>query len=84
MRIIGSLPDNWNVVFLWTGRSKSNRDGIGAKITVKAGARVLVDEVRSGSSYVSNSDVRAHFGLGSATKIEWVQVRWPSGLVRAL
>src|SRR6266404_3580833 len=63
------------------GGSKSNRDGIGAKITVKAGARVLVDEVRSGSSYVSNSDVRAHFGLGSATKIEWVQVRWPSGLV---
>jgi hypothetical protein len=61
--------------------SKSNRDGIGAKITVKAGARTLVDEVRSGSSYVSQSDLRVHFGLGSATKIEWVQVRWPSGLV---
>ena len=61
--------------------SKSNRDGIGAKITVKAGTRTLVDEVRSGSSYVSNSDMRVHFGLGSATKIEWVQVRWPSGLV---
>ncbi len=63
-----------------SGRSKSNRDGIGAKITVKAGTRTLVDEVRSGSSYVSNSDMRVHFGLGSATKIEWVQVRWPSGL----
>jgi hypothetical protein len=61
--------------------SKSNRDGIGAKITVKTGARTLVDEVRSGSSYISNSDMRVHFGLGSATKIDWVQVRWPSGLV---
>ncbi len=45
--------------------SKSNRDGIGAKITVKAGTgtRTLVDEVRSGSSYISNSDMRVHFGL---------------------
>ncbi len=61
--------------------SKSNRDGIGAKITVKAGARTLVDEVRSGSSYISNNDMRVHFGLGAATKADWVQVRWPSGLV---
>ncbi len=61
--------------------SKSNRDGIGAKITVKAGTRTLVDEVRSGSSYISNNDMRVHFGLGSATKIDRVQIRWPSGLV---
>jgi hypothetical protein len=61
--------------------SKSNREGIGAKITVKAGARTMVDEVRSGSSYISNNDMRVHFGLGSVKKIEWVQVRWPSGLL---
>jgi len=60
---------------------RSNRDGIGAKITVKAGGRALMDEVRSGSSYISNNDMRVHFGLGAATKIEWVEVRWPSGLV---
>jgi hypothetical protein len=60
---------------------KSNRDGIGAKITVKAGARIFVDEVRSGSSYISNNDMRVHFGLGAATKIDSVEVRWPSGLV---
>jgi hypothetical protein len=60
--------------------TKSNRDGIGARVTLKAGARVLVDEVRSGSSYDSNSDMRIHFGLGSAAKIDWVQIRWPSGL----
>jgi hypothetical protein len=61
--------------------SKSNRDGIGARILVKAANRILVDEVRSGSSYISNSDMRVHFGLAASTKIEWVEVRWPSGLV---
>jgi hypothetical protein len=60
---------------------KSNRDGIGAKITVKAGARTFVDEVRSGSSFVSNSDMRVHFGLGAVTKIDSAQIRWPSGLL---
>jgi enediyne biosynthesis protein E4 len=60
---------------------KSNRDGIGAKITVKAGAGIFVDEVRSGSSYISNSDMRVHFGLGAATKVDSVEVRWPGGLV---
>jgi hypothetical protein len=59
---------------------KSNRDGIGAKIRVKIGDRVLVDEVRSGSSYDSNNDMRVHFGLGAAAKLEWLEVRWPSGL----
>jgi hypothetical protein len=61
--------------------TRSNRDGIGAKITVKVGKRTLVDEVRSGSSYISQNDLRVHFGLGSAVKIDAVQVRWPSGLV---
>jgi hypothetical protein len=60
--------------------TKSNRDGIGARIWVKAGARTLVDEVRSGSSYSSNHDMRVHFGLGTVAKIDWVDVRWPSGL----
>ena len=61
--------------------TKSNRDGIGARITVKVGSRILVDEVRSGSSYDSNNDMRVHFGLGATTKIEFAQIRWPSGLV---
>ncbi|MGH9546590.1 MAG: CRTAC1 family protein [Terriglobales bacterium] len=60
--------------------TKSNRDGIGARVSVKVGPRTLVDEVRSGSSYDSNNDVRLHFGLGTATKIDWIQIRWPSGL----
>ena len=61
--------------------TRSNRDGMGAKITVTAGKRTLVDEVRSGSSYISQNDLRVHFGLGSTAKVDAVQVRWPSGLV---
>ena len=60
---------------------RTNRDAIGARITMRAGSRVFVDEVRSGSSYDSNNDMRVHFGLGSATKLDSVQIRWPSGLV---
>jgi enediyne biosynthesis protein E4 len=61
--------------------TQSNRDAVGARIRVKAGARILVDEVRSGSSFISNNDMRVHFGLASGTRIDWVEIRWPSGLV---
>ena len=61
--------------------TKSTRDAIGARIRMKAGARLFIDEVRSGSSFISNNDMRVHFGLGSAAKIDWVEVRWPSGLL---
>jgi enediyne biosynthesis protein E4 len=61
--------------------TKSNRDGIGARVTLMAGGRIGVNEVRSGSSYSSNSDMRVHFGLGQSNKIDYVQVRWPSGLI---
>src|SRR3982075_941192 len=71
-------PNHW--ITIHTVGTKSNRDGIGARIRVKTATRTLVDEVRSGSSYSSNSDMRVHFGLGRASKSEWVEVRWPSGL----
>jgi hypothetical protein len=71
-------PNHW-IAFKTLG-TKSNRDGIGARITIKAGKRFLVDEVRSGSSYYSQSDMRVHFGLGSLTKLDSVEIRWPSGL----
>jgi len=71
-------PNHW-IAFTTEG-TKSNRDGIGARIRVRAGKRLLVDEVRSGSSYYSQSDLRVHFGLGSATKLDSVEIRWPSGL----
>jgi enediyne biosynthesis protein E4 len=71
-------PNHW--IAIRTVGTKSNRDGIGARLSVKAGTRTLVDEVRSGSSYNSSSDMRVHFGLGSASKVDSVQIRWPSGL----
>jgi len=66
-------------VAIQTVGTKSNRDGIGARVRVKTASRILVDEVRSGSSYISSSDRRVHFGLGKTQKIEWVEIRWPSG-----
>ena len=73
--------NHW-IAFKFIG-TRSNRDGIGAKIQVKAGERILVDEVRSGSSYISNNDIRVHFGLGVANKLDRVEVRWPSGLTES-
>jgi hypothetical protein len=68
----------------WIGISavgtRSNRDGIGATVVLSAGGRNLVQEVRSGSSYLSSSDLRLHFGLGAASKIGRVEIDWPSGL----
>jgi enediyne biosynthesis protein E4 len=58
----------------------SSRDAIGARITLKAGSRLFVNEVRSGSSYDSNNDMRVHFGLGAVVKLDSIEVRWPSGL----
>ena len=70
--------NHW-VAFKTIGK-KSNRDGIGARISVRAGGRVFVNEVRSGSSYISNNDMRVHFGLGAISKIDAVEVRWPTGV----
>ncbi len=56
----------------------SGRDAIGARITVSAGGRKQIDEVRSGGFYISNGDFRCHFGLGKHTMAD-VTVRWPQG-----
>ena len=61
--------------------TRSNRDAYGARVEVVAGGKKQVDEVRASSSYLSSSDMRLHFGLGTATQVERVVVRWPSGLV---
>jgi tetratricopeptide (TPR) repeat protein len=57
----------------------SNRDGIGARVTVTAGGRNQVAVRFGGGSYLSASDPRLHFGLGAARRAERVEVRWPSG-----
>ncbi|MEQ8763571.1 MAG: CRTAC1 family protein [Planctomycetota bacterium] len=59
--------------------TKSNRDGIGARVTIEHGGRTQVEECRSGTSYLSHSALRVHFGVGSSTRVDRVRVRWPSG-----
>jgi enediyne biosynthesis protein E4 len=61
--------------------TKSNRDGIGARIKCLTADGTQIDEVRSGGSYYSQNDLRVHFGLGKATKVKSIEVRWPSGQV---
>jgi hypothetical protein len=62
----------------------SNRDAIGARLRLTAGGRTQVREVHSGSSYLSQSDLRAHFGLGDAEVVDRLEVRWPAGGVDLL
>jgi hypothetical protein len=89
---VGELPSlllntnkiaNHRVLFRLAG-TKSNRAAIGARVTIHAGGMTQFDEVRGGGSYLSQNDLRLHFGLGSATKIDSAEVRWPSGKVETL
>jgi enediyne biosynthesis protein E4 len=64
--------------------TKSNRTAIGARVAVEAGGRRQIREVLSGSSYLSQSDLRRHFGLGEARKADKVEVRWPNGEVESV
>jgi len=62
----------------------SNRDGIGAKITVVTGSRVQVREAKGSYGYMGQNDLRVHFGLGNASEVDLVQIRWPSGIIQKL
>jgi hypothetical protein len=74
---------NHRVLFKLVG-AKSNRAAIGARVTVHAAGMMQFNEVRGGSSYLSQNDLRLHFGLGPATRIDSIEVRWPSGKVEEL
>jgi hypothetical protein len=64
--------------------TRSNRSAIGTRVRVTVGGRTQTDEVMSGSSYYSQSDLRLHFGLGRATTVDAVEVAWPSGAKETL
>jgi hypothetical protein len=61
--------------------TRSNRSGIGARVKCVTSDLVQIDEVRSGGSYLSQSDLRIHFGLGRAERVDLLEVRWPSGQI---
>src|SRR5208282_6657750 len=69
---------NHRVLFKLVG-TKSNKAAIGARVTAKAGSLTQFDEVRGGASYLSQNDLRLHFGLGNNDKMNEVTVRWPNG-----
>ncbi len=72
---IGS--NHW--IILQLNGTKSNRSAIGARVHVIASGRTQVDEVRSGGSYLSQNDLRLHFGLGGSNEVDEIDVDWPSG-----
>jgi hypothetical protein len=74
---------NGNWVSLKLAGSKSNKDAIGARLWLTAQGRTQIDEVRSGGSYLSQSDLRLHFGAGKAKKVD-VRINWPSGCEQKL
>jgi hypothetical protein len=74
---------NHRVLFKLVG-TKSNKAAIGARVTVKSGTLAQFSEVRGGSSYLSQNDLRLHFGLGPNHKMSEVIVRWPNGETETL
>jgi hypothetical protein len=88
LRCDTTLKNNW--IKVRTIGVKSNRSGIGARlrcVTRAAGEskpHSQIDEVRSGGGYFSQNDLRVHFGIGAAEKVELLEIRWPSGQVDSL
>jgi hypothetical protein len=68
-----------NAILVRVIGTKSNRSGIGARLVLTTGGRRQLREVQSGSSYLAQNDLRAHFGLGAAARSESLEIRWPSG-----
>jgi len=77
------LPGRHWVSFELAG-TKSNRLAIGARVKIVAGGMTQTEEIHSGGSYLSQNDLRVHFGVGSASMIDTVEIRWPSGALERL
>ena len=88
LRCDSKLGNNW--IKVRTIGTKSNRSGIGARLTCvtqvpgESKPHRQIDEVRSGGGYFSQNDLRVHFGLGKAEKVDSLEIRWPSGQVDTL
>jgi hypothetical protein len=75
-------PGNW--VELKLMGTKSNRDAIGARVILTAGGNAYLREVNGGNGSAGQSTTRLHFGIGTASRVDRVEIRWPSGLVQNL
>ena len=74
--------NNW--ILLKLVGEKSNRDGIGARIKIRADGKEQIAQKRSARGYLSQNDPRIHFGLGKAEIIEKIEIAWPSGIVQVI
>ncbi len=70
-----------NSILVRTVGSRSNRDGIGARLKLFIGDRVLLRTVKAGSSYLAENDLRVHFGMGRAKHADRLEIHWPGGSV---
>ena len=82
LRNDGGNSNHWLEILLIG--TKSNRDGVGARVKVSAADLVLYDQRKGGMSYQSAQDPRLHFGLGSHSNVDAVEIQWPSGSVTQL
>jgi hypothetical protein len=82
LRNRGVAGNHW-VSFELSG-TKSNRLAIGARVKIVAGGMTQTEQIHSGGSYLSQNDLRVHFGLGTSTRIDSVEIHWPSGAVDTL
>jgi hypothetical protein len=78
----GEKANHW--ITLELAAAKGNPLAIGARVKVTIGNVVQTEEIRSGGSYLSQNDLRLHFGLGKATKADLIEIRWNSGKVETL
>ncbi len=77
--LLNQTPNVGHAVLITLQGVKSNRSGIGARVTVRAGGMTQLQEERAGGSYLSSNDPRLHFGIGAATVIDSLEIVWPSG-----
>ena len=77
-------PDAGNRLQLALTGTRSNRDGVGARVTVTTGSATSIRERKGGGSYLCASDPRIHIGLGAATRADRIEIRWPSGTIDVL
>jgi hypothetical protein len=82
--LLNTNHDGYHRVLFQLVGTKSNRAAIGARVTIRTGGIKQLNEVRGGASYLSQNDLRLHFGLGSATRIDSVEIRWPDGAIQTL
>jgi enediyne biosynthesis protein E4 len=74
-------PGKGNFLIVKLQGQAANRDAVGARLTARVGPRRLLRTIDGGGSYISTNDLRVHFGLGRATQVDRLEVRWPSGKV---